>query len=114
MLAAEEALHLSSGWFLENLWLVGLIPAIGFAIIIFFGKKLPMHGAEIGLGSLARLDKRIARRREIAAHYHGLLSGRLPPEILAVPDLVETHGQVITSRATTRGSTAATSPPLPR
>jgi len=51
MLAAE-ALELSSGWFLENAWLVGLIPVIGFAIIIFFGKKLPMKGAEIGLASM--------------------------------------------------------------
>ena len=51
MLAAE-ALELSSGWFLENAWLVGLIPVVGFAIIIFFGKKLPMKGAEIGLASM--------------------------------------------------------------
>jgi NADH-quinone oxidoreductase subunit L len=52
MLAAE-ALELSSGWFLENAWLAGLIPVIGFAIILFFGKKLPMKGAEIGIASMA-------------------------------------------------------------
>ncbi len=52
MLAAE-AVELSSGWFLENAWLTGLIPVIGFAIIIGFGKKLPMKGAEIGLASMA-------------------------------------------------------------
>ncbi len=52
MLAAE-ALELTSGWFLENAWLTGLIPVIGFAIIIFFGKHLPMKGAEIGLASMA-------------------------------------------------------------
>jgi NADH-quinone oxidoreductase subunit L len=52
MLAAE-ALELSSGWFLENAWLTGLIPVIGFAIILFFGKKLPMKGAEVGLASMA-------------------------------------------------------------
>ena len=51
MLAAE-ALELSSGWFLEHAWLAGLIPVIGFAIIIFFGKRLPMKGAEIGLASM--------------------------------------------------------------
>ncbi len=49
MIAAE----LSSGWFLDNAWLVGLIPVIGFAIIIMFGKRLPMKGAEIGLASMA-------------------------------------------------------------
>lgn len=52
MLAAE-ALELSSGWFLENAWLTGFIPVIGFAIIIFFGKRLPMKGAEVGLASMA-------------------------------------------------------------
>ena len=56
MLAAEEiqeALDLSSGWFLENLWLAALIPAIGFALIIFFGKKMPNRGSEFGLASMA-------------------------------------------------------------
>ena len=52
MLAAETV-ELTSGWFLENAWLTGLIPVIGFAIIIAFGKKLPMKGAEIGLASMA-------------------------------------------------------------
>ncbi len=51
MLAAE-ALELSSGWFLENAWLTGLIPVIGFAVILFFGKKLPMKGAEVALASM--------------------------------------------------------------
>src|SRR6056297_2638928 len=51
MLAAE-ALELSSGWFLENAWLTGLIPVIGFAVILFFGKKLPMKGAEVGIASM--------------------------------------------------------------
>ena len=52
MLGAETV-ELTSGWFLENAWLVGLIPVIGFAIIIAFGKKLPMKGAEVGLASMA-------------------------------------------------------------
>ena len=52
MLAAD-AVELTSGWFLENAWLVGLIPVIAFAIIIAFGKKLPMKGAEVGLASMA-------------------------------------------------------------
>ena len=53
MFAASEALKtLSSGWFLDNAWLIPVIPAVGFAIIIFFGKKLPMKGSEIGLLSM--------------------------------------------------------------
>lgn len=49
----QGALDLSSGWFLENLWLVALIPAIGFALIMAFGKKMPMKGSEFGLASMA-------------------------------------------------------------
>ncbi len=44
---------MSSGWFLENAWLIALIPAIGFALIIGFGKKMRMKGSEIGLASMA-------------------------------------------------------------
>ncbi len=59
MLAAEAsnevqgALELTSGFFLENLWLTALIPAIGFALILFFGKKMPNGGSEFGLASMA-------------------------------------------------------------
>jgi NADH-quinone oxidoreductase subunit L len=49
----QGALELSSGFFLENLWLVAVIPAIGFALIMGFGKKLPNGGSEIGLASMA-------------------------------------------------------------
>ena len=55
MLAAEEtykALELSSGWFMENAWLIALIPAVAFALIIAFGKKMPFKGAEFGLVSI--------------------------------------------------------------
>jgi NADH-quinone oxidoreductase subunit L len=56
VLAAEEtqkALELSSGWFMENAWLIALIPAIGFALIIGLGKRMPFKGAEVGLTSMA-------------------------------------------------------------
>ena len=53
VVAASEALNpLSSGWFLENSWLIPIIPAVGFALIIFFGKRLPMKGSEIGVISM--------------------------------------------------------------
>ena len=52
MLSAE-ATQLSSGWFLENAWLIALIPAIGFALIIGIGKRMPFKGAEIGITSMA-------------------------------------------------------------
>lgn len=49
----QGAIELSSGFFLDNLWLVALIPAIGFALILFFGKKMPNGGSEFGLASMA-------------------------------------------------------------
>jgi NADH-quinone oxidoreductase subunit L len=49
---AVEAVQLSSGWFLENAWLIALIPIVAFALIIAFGKHLPMKGSEIGLASM--------------------------------------------------------------
>jgi NADH:ubiquinone oxidoreductase subunit 5 (subunit L)/multisubunit Na+/H+ antiporter MnhA subunit len=42
----------ASGWFLENAWVIPVIPAIAFFLIIFFGKKLPMKGSELGILSM--------------------------------------------------------------
>jgi NADH-quinone oxidoreductase subunit L len=39
-------------WFLENAWLVPAIPAVGFFVILLFGKRLPMKGAEVGIATL--------------------------------------------------------------
>jgi len=53
MAAATEVLHsLSSGWFLEHAWLIPVIPAVAFFLIIFFGKKMPRGGSEIGIASM--------------------------------------------------------------
>jgi NADH-quinone oxidoreductase subunit L len=49
MLAHE---HEAAGWFLEHAWLIPVIPAIAFAVIIGFGKKLPMKGSEVGIVSM--------------------------------------------------------------
>ena len=50
MFASTE---LSSGWFLENAWLIALVPGIAYFLIIFFGKRMPMKGSEIGIASMA-------------------------------------------------------------
>lgn len=50
MLAHEATTH--AGWFLEHAYLIPIIPAVAFALIIFFGKKLPMKGSELGLASM--------------------------------------------------------------
>jgi len=53
MIFAESGLAAETGWFLEHAFLIPIIPAVAFALIIFFGKKMPMKGSEIGLASMA-------------------------------------------------------------
>ena len=56
LLAAEEtaghAAGVASGWFLENAWLIPTIPAVAFFLILFFGKRLPRGGSELGVASM--------------------------------------------------------------
>lgn len=54
MLAQEMSSEVvaSTGWFLEHAWLIPVIPAIAFVLIIFFGKKMPMKGSELGVLSM--------------------------------------------------------------
>ena len=50
--AETAAVALKSGWFLDNAWIIPVIPAVAFALIILFGKKLPMKGSELGVLSM--------------------------------------------------------------
>ena len=54
LLAAEEAVGhaVASGWFLENAWLIPVIPGLAFFAILFFGKRMPRGGSEIGIASM--------------------------------------------------------------
>ena len=40
-------------WFLENAWLIPVIPTIGYFVILLLGKRMPLKGAEVGFGTLA-------------------------------------------------------------
>ena len=42
----------SGNWFLQNVWLIPLIPALSFVGILFFGKRLPRGGSELGIAAL--------------------------------------------------------------
>ncbi|MCC6437923.1 MAG: NADH-quinone oxidoreductase subunit L [Acidimicrobiales bacterium] len=53
MLAAEAGAAASAGWFLENAWLFPAVPFVSFLLILFFGRKMPKQGAEIGITALA-------------------------------------------------------------
>ncbi len=37
---------------LDHAWIIPALPALSFFLILFFGKKLPMKGAEIGIGAV--------------------------------------------------------------
>jgi NADH-quinone oxidoreductase subunit L len=50
--ATEVFPSLSAGWFLDHAWLVPMVPAIAFAVILLFGKRLPMKGSEVGIISM--------------------------------------------------------------
>ena len=43
----------SAGWFLDNAWLVPLLPAVSFLGILAFGKRLRYKGAELGIAAVA-------------------------------------------------------------
>ncbi|MDP8976277.1 MAG: NADH-quinone oxidoreductase subunit L [Actinomycetota bacterium] len=38
---------------LENAWVVPALPVLSFVLILFFGKRLPRHGHEIGVAAVA-------------------------------------------------------------
>ena len=38
-----------SGFFLDKAWLIPLIPALSFVVILLFGKRLPKKGSEVGI-----------------------------------------------------------------
>jgi NADH-quinone oxidoreductase subunit L len=41
-----------ANWFLENAWIIPLLPAISFVLILFFGKRMPKKGAEVGIAAV--------------------------------------------------------------
>ena len=50
MFSAEVAA--ANPWIYDNVWLIPALPAASFLLILFFGKKLPFKGAEIGIASV--------------------------------------------------------------
>ena len=39
-------------FFLDKAWLIPLIPALSFVVILLFGKRMPRHGSEVGVLSV--------------------------------------------------------------
>ena len=40
------------GWFLDHAWLVPLIPAVSFVVILLFGRRMPRQGSEVGIAAI--------------------------------------------------------------
>ena len=40
-------------WFLDNAWLIPTLPAASFLVILFFGKRFPRGGSEVGVLAVA-------------------------------------------------------------
>ena len=56
--AGDLALGITHGgsWFLRNVWLIPLLPALSFVGVLFFGKRLPKGGSELGIAAVATVD----------------------------------------------------------
>ncbi len=57
LLAAEgatsgTAVTTEGGFLLRNAWIIPVFPFVSFWLILFFGKRLPKKGAEIGIAAV--------------------------------------------------------------
>ena len=50
--AFEASFTTEANPILENVWLIPLLPAISFFLILFFGKRMPKGGSEIGIAAI--------------------------------------------------------------
>jgi NADH-quinone oxidoreductase subunit L len=68
---------------LRNAWLIPFIPVLSFFLILFFGKRLPQRGAEIGVLALAicfglslvTAGQWISREKTVEIVHHGAEHG---------------------------------------
>ena len=49
-------------FFLDKAWLIPLIPALSFVVILFFGKRMPRHGSEVGIAAVGASFVLVVRR----------------------------------------------------
>ena len=52
LLATEAVTHAAEAGIAEKAWLIPLLPALSFLVILFFGKKMPKGGAESGIAAV--------------------------------------------------------------
>jgi NADH-quinone oxidoreductase subunit L len=55
-LAQEEPVHAAaeaaSNFFVDNAWIIPILPLAAFVLILFFGKRMPRKGPEIGIAAM--------------------------------------------------------------
>ena len=49
-------------FFLDHAWLVPLIPAVSFVVILLFGKRMPRQGSEVGIAAVGASFVLVVRR----------------------------------------------------
>jgi NADH-quinone oxidoreductase subunit L len=50
--AAAEIVHAAPNWFVQNAWLIPLLPFVSGALILFFGKRSPFKGTGFGIAAV--------------------------------------------------------------
>ena len=78
-----------ANWFLENVWIIPLLPALSFLGILFFGKRMPYKGAELGIAAIG-LAFLLAVFTNVAWFDHR--DNYDGPQFSAVKGEVESHG----------------------
>jgi NADH-quinone oxidoreductase subunit L len=73
---------------LRNAWIIPVVPVVSFWLILFFGKRLPKKGAEIGVAALgicfvlsvALAGQWISREGTVPVEHHGEEAAHAAPE----------------------------------
>ena len=48
---------------LDHAWIIPAIPVLSFVLILFFGKKMPKHGSEIGITAVGAVVRAVVHHR---------------------------------------------------
>ena len=79
MFAEATEVALSTGWFLDHVWMIPIIPVVAFALIIFFGKRMPLKGSEFGIAECRQGQRDGPEKEGRLVEIGGAVIGRHQP-----------------------------------